>query len=294
MDETDPALDPAHRPRELDRVAAQLVGRGGQTRGLLGMRHHRFEGVELARQPRGQTVGQQAEGGVALGAVPASNPCPARSLARIGAVACQRTSPVWVIRTALEACSAPRLGSNVFLAGKPRLIPKLHRPWPGGARLPARANSTVVRRDAETTAPAGAIPSGAETDASPSQAGGRLCGPSAATVATTSPPLRQHSFMRKATSPRSDVSRIAPSSQEIRRRNNPVKSWGAPTRQSGKQHQGQRSLRLKVIASNRRMLTGASSFTLAISSHCPSWSSNASRVRSVGSTRHRWGILSRA
>ena len=42
--------------------------------------------------------------------------------------------------------------------------------------------------------------------------------------------------MRKATSPRSDVSRIAPSSQEIRRRNNPVKSWGAPTRQSGKQH----------------------------------------------------------
>ena len=31
------------------------------------------------------------------------------------------------------------------------------------------------------------------------------------------------------------------------------------------------------------MLTGSSSFALAISSHCPSWSSNASRVRSAGS-----------
>ena len=223
VDEPHPALDPAHCPRELDRVGAQRIGRGAEARRLLGVSHHRFEGVELTGQPSRQTVRQQADGGVALGAVPASNPCPARCLARIGAVACQRTSPVGVIRTALEACSAPRLGSNVLLAGKPRLIPKLHRPWPGGARLPARANSTVVRRDAETTAAAGAIPSRADRDASPSQAGGRLCGASA-TLATTSPPLRQQSFMRKTTSPRSDVSRIAPSSQENRRRNNPVKS----------------------------------------------------------------------
>ena len=35
MDETHPALDPAHRARELDRIAAQLIGRGGQTRSLL-------------------------------------------------------------------------------------------------------------------------------------------------------------------------------------------------------------------------------------------------------------------
>ena len=55
--------------------------------------------------------------------------------------------------------------------------------------------------------------------------------------------------------------------------------------------QGQRSPRLKVIASNGRMLTGSSSFALAIRSHCPSWSPNASRVRSVGSTSHRCGIL---
>ena len=59
-------------------------------------------------------------------------------------------------------------------------------------------------------------------------------------------------------------------------------------------HQGQRSPRLKVIASNGRMLTGSSSFALAISSHCSSWSSNASRVRSAGSTSHRCPTPSRA
>ena len=51
--------------------------------------------------------------------------------------------------------------------------------------------------------------------------------------------------------------------------------------------QGQRSPKLNVIASKGRMLTGSSSFALAISSHCPSWSSNASRVRSAGSMSHR-------
>ena len=67
----------------------------------------------------------------------------ARGLARIGAVACQRTSPVGVIRTPLKACIAPRPGNNVSLAGVPRRVSKLHRPWPGGG-LPARANSSLV------------------------------------------------------------------------------------------------------------------------------------------------------
>ena len=118
--------------------------------------------------------------GTGLRTVPASNVCPARGLARVGAVAGERTSSLRVLRTALKPCIAPRLGPNVFLAGKPRLIAKLHRPWPGGVCLPARANSTLVRRDAETTAAAGAIPSGGDVDAPPSQTGGRLCGPSAA------------------------------------------------------------------------------------------------------------------
>ena len=63
MDETSPALDPAHRPWELDGVASQRIGRGGQTRGLLGVGHPRFEGIELTGKASGQTVRRQAEGG---------------------------------------------------------------------------------------------------------------------------------------------------------------------------------------------------------------------------------------
>ena len=98
MDQTHPALDPAHRPRELDRIAAQRIARRGQAQGLLGVGHHLFDLVQLPRKPCGQTLRQQTEGGVALRAVPASDPCPARALARVGAVACQRTAPVRVVR----------------------------------------------------------------------------------------------------------------------------------------------------------------------------------------------------
>ena len=57
---------------------------------------------------------------------------------------------------------------------------------------------------------------------------------------------------------------------------------------------GHRSAKLKVIASNGRMLIGSSFLALAIRTHSPSRSSNASRVRSAGSTSHRWGTPSRA
>ena len=50
---------------------------------------------------------------------------------------------------------------------------------------------------------------------------------------------------------------------------------------------GQRSPRLKVTAAKGRMRTGASSCAVAISTHSPSRSSKASRVRSAGSTNHR-------
>ena len=69
MDELHPALDPAHRAREFDCIGAPFLGRGGQTRGVLGVRHHRFDLVQLARKPGGQTAWQPAEGGVALEAV---------------------------------------------------------------------------------------------------------------------------------------------------------------------------------------------------------------------------------
>ena len=64
--------------------------------------------------------------------------------------------------------------------------------------------------------------------------------------------------------------------------------------QVGETSQGQRSPRLKVTASKGRMHIGSLSFALAISTHSPSRSSNASRVWSVGSTNHRCRTPSRA
>ena len=165
VDQPDPALDPAHRSRELDRVGAQRIARRATARGLLGGGDDRFDLIESTGQPCGQTVRQQAEGGVALRTVPASDACPARGLARVGAVACERTSPVRMIRTARKACIAPRLGPNVSLAGVPRWVSKLHRPWPGGG-LPARANSSLVQRGAETTTATPTTPSAEDVDAS--------------------------------------------------------------------------------------------------------------------------------
>ena len=123
-------------------------------------------------------------------------------------------------------------------------VPKLHRPWPARGRIPAWANSFVVQRGVETTTriprhqavtmwthPADRAPS-----YGPCGQGMDKCAalahplPTLGALATTSSPLQQQSFMRKATSPPPDVSRIAPSSQEIRRPNNPVKSLGDLTR----------------------------------------------------------------
>ena len=257
MDQPDPALDPAHRARELDRVGAQRIARRAQARGLLGVRHqassrserhHLFDLIEGAREPCGQAIGQQAEGGVAFGAVPASDSCPARGLARVGAVAGERTSPVRMIRTALEACIAPRLGPNVSLAGVPRFIPKLHRPWPGG-RLPVRANSSLVRRNAETTTRAPlrqavtmwTRPADRAPSYGPCGQGMDKCAalahplPTLGALAPTSPPLLQQRVMEKATAPAPAGSRITPSSQEIRLRNTPTNSRGVPTRECEKQ-----------------------------------------------------------
>ena len=60
--------------------------------------------------------------------------------------------------------------------------------------------------------------------------------PTLAALAPTSSPLLQQRFMGKATSPASAGSRITPSSQVIRRRNNPVRHRDDSTRESAKQH----------------------------------------------------------
>ena len=262
-------------------------------RGLLGVGHHRLDLVQLARKPRGQTVRQQAEGGVALTTVPASDLRPARDLARVGAVACERTSPARVIRATLQPCSAPRLGLNVLLAGKPRLVAKLHRPWPGG-RLPARANSSLVARGAESTATPlrrQAVTMWTRpTDRAPSYG---ACGqalekltlphrlPTLGALAPTSSPLRQQRFMGKATPPAPAGSRIAPSSQAIRLRNTPTNTRGDPTRQSAKQHSmnSKTAMRASAWDSNvRRSMSSHSSVAKKLSAMALSKQSPADPV----------------
>ena len=144
--------------------------------------------------------------------------------------------------------------ANVFLAGKPRLVAKLHRPWPGGVRPPcgptplsfqgaSRLRRRPSRRQAVTmwTRPAdrassyGACGQALEKLALPH----RL--PTLDALAPTSSPLLQRRFIRKATAPASVGSRIAPSSHAIRLRNNPVKSRGDPTGESEKQQRGSRT-----------------------------------------------------
>ena len=59
--------------------------------------------------------------------------------------------------------------------------------------------------------------------------------PTLAALAPTPSPLLQQRFMEKETSPEPDRARIAPSSQELRHRNSPVKSPGGSTRECEKQ-----------------------------------------------------------
>ena len=112
MNPLHPASHPSHRARKCDRIGAKRVRRCEKARGPLRVCHHLLELVQGSRQPGRQTVRQQAERGVALGAVPASDARPARGLARIGAVARERTAPLRVVRTARKPCIAPRPGSN--------------------------------------------------------------------------------------------------------------------------------------------------------------------------------------
>ena len=85
MDPTHPRAHPAHRARKCDRIGANRVRRSEKAQGPLGPRHHLLKLVQCPRQPGRKKVRQQAERGVALGAVPASDARPARGLTRVGA-----------------------------------------------------------------------------------------------------------------------------------------------------------------------------------------------------------------
>ena len=92
-DQAHAAAQPAHGAGQGDVVAAHLVGGLHQTRRLLGVHDHRFQFPERPGQPRRQAVGQQAEGGVALRAVPAGDQHAGRPLAQVGAVRANEQLP---------------------------------------------------------------------------------------------------------------------------------------------------------------------------------------------------------
>ena len=118
MNETHSGADPTHGAGKLDGVAAQLVRRLLLAPRALGRNHNRFQRVQRARQPRRQTVRQKAEGRMALGAIPASDPRTRRRLALIGPVPGQRTAAPRMVRVPLKPCPAPCPAGNVPLAGK--------------------------------------------------------------------------------------------------------------------------------------------------------------------------------
>ena len=97
------------------------------------------------------------------------------------------------------------------------------------ARAPPRQAVTVWMRPSDRAPSYGACGQAMEKLTLPH----RL--PTLAALAPTPSPLLQQRFMEKETSPEPDRARIAPSSQELRHRNSPVKSPGGSTRECEKQ-----------------------------------------------------------
>ncbi len=143
VDQTNPAAHPAHGAGKFNAIRAQRVRRRLQAARLLGRNHNRLQDVQRPRQARRKAVRQQAERRVTLRTIPASNPRTRRRLALIGPVTGQGAAAMRVDRTRLKPCIEPSAGGNVLLAGLPRLIAKLHRPWPGGFLVRAGLSLSV-------------------------------------------------------------------------------------------------------------------------------------------------------
>ena len=77
--------DPARRPGQFD-VQTLVPAQRFQTRRLLGRTHHRLDLRERPREARRQTVGEQTEGAMPLGTVPARHARARRGDPRIGPV----------------------------------------------------------------------------------------------------------------------------------------------------------------------------------------------------------------
>lgn len=144
VDQPNPAANPAQRPGKLNRVRAQRVRRSLKAPRILGRNDDRFQIAQRPRKTRRKAVRQKAERRVALRAIPARDTRTRRRLALIAPVTGQRAAAPGMVRATLKPCSAPRLGANILRAGKPRLIAKLHRPWPAGGIDPARASFLFI------------------------------------------------------------------------------------------------------------------------------------------------------
>ena len=145
--------DPAQRSRQLD-IQAQHIRRRFQARRLFGDGDDLFQFVQRTRPPCRQMIRQQTEGGMALRAVPARNPCSRRRRTHVGTVAGQRATTPRMVRAARETCLPPGFAANVFLAGEPRCESKLHRPRPGGRYRAGHSPFLPRVWSAETTGPA--------------------------------------------------------------------------------------------------------------------------------------------
>ena len=147
VDQTNPAAYPAHGAGKVNAIRAQRVRRRLQAARPFGRNHNCLHSVQRPRQTRRQAVRQKAERRVTLRTIPASNPGTRRRQALIGPMPGQRTAAMRMVRARLKPCKTPRSGCTVLLAGLPRLIAKLHRPWPGGSVTTARALSLSVSPD---------------------------------------------------------------------------------------------------------------------------------------------------
>jgi len=122
-----PPAYPAHRTRQCDVVAAQLIRRRLKAWRLLHRRDHRFDLLQAARKARRQMIGQQTERAMPLRAVPARDTRTRRADAFVSAMANKTAATPRMQRAVRQTCQAPRFSGNVLGTGKPRLETKLHR-----------------------------------------------------------------------------------------------------------------------------------------------------------------------
>jgi hypothetical protein len=127
LDGLDAPTRPPQHSRQLDLQAQIATGRL-QTVRLLHGTDHRFDLGQGARQARRQTVRQQTEGAMPLGAIPAGNQSSRRGETFISTMASKPAAASRVQRTAPQTCIAPGLLANVLLAGEVTCEAKLHRP----------------------------------------------------------------------------------------------------------------------------------------------------------------------